>query len=95
MGNVRRDVSNAAHLARLELTPEQAERFGRDLERIVDYIDQLQEVDVSGAEPQARIVGHRDFFREDRVLPSLPQEDALANAPDTEDGKFRVPRVIG
>jgi len=95
MGNVRRDVSNAAHLARLELTPEQTERFGMDLGRILDYIDQLNEVDISGVKPPNQTIGQQNFFRDDHVQPSLNREDALANAPDVEGGMFRVPRVIG
>jgi aspartyl-tRNA(Asn)/glutamyl-tRNA(Gln) amidotransferase subunit C len=95
MGIVRRDVLHAAHLARLELTPEQTERLGQDLERILDYLDQLHQVDVSDVESGMPFTGHRDFFREDLVRPSLSREDALANAPDAAGGMFRVPRVIG
>jgi len=95
MGNVRRDVSIAAHLARLELTPEQTERIGLDLGRILDFIDQLHEVDVSSVKPSDQTIRRRNFFRDDHVQPSLNREDALANAPDVEGGMFRVPRVIG
>ena len=95
MGITRDDVLYAAHLARIKLTPEEAERFGRDLERILKYIDQLREVDVTDVEPQTQFAGHRDFFRDDQVRPSLSRDEALANAPDHKDGMFRVPRVIG
>lgn len=89
------DVLFTAHLARLELTPEQTKRFGRDLERILEFIDLLREVDVTNVRPQTQFAWHRDFFRKDRVIPYLSREDALAGAPAQKDGMFRVPRVIG
>lgn len=88
------EVLYTAHLARLELTPEQIQRFTRDAKRILEHIDQLHEADVTDVQPQTQFIRHRDFFRADRVTPSLSREDALANAPDTKDGMFRVPQAI-
>ena len=95
MSITRDDVLCGAHLARIELTSEETERFGRNLERILEYIDQLREVDITDLQPQTQFAGHRNFFREDRVRPSLSRDEALANAPDQKNGMFRVPRVFG
>lgn len=88
------DIQHTARLARLELTPEETARFGRDLQKILEYIDQLRSVDISGVEPQRQCNRKLDCLREDRVAPSLSRDDALGNAPDIRDGMFRVPRVI-
>ncbi len=89
------DIQRTAHLARLELTPDGVIHFGRDLQQILEYIDHLREVDVSDVELSGNITVGREGLREDRVLPSLSRDDALANAPEITDGMFRVPRVIG
>lgn len=89
------DIQRTAHLARLVLTADEITRFGRDLQRIVEYIDQLGDVDISDVDPRGVTTHGRADLREDRVFPSLSRDDALANAPDIVDGMFRVPRVIG
>jgi aspartyl-tRNA(Asn)/glutamyl-tRNA(Gln) amidotransferase subunit C len=93
------EVEKIAELANLELTAEEKQSFSVQLAAIVAYIDQLNELDTSSVKPwQHRSAGEAvtSFAtREDTVEPSLGQQKALENAPDPDEGHFRVPRVIG
>ena len=97
MAITREEVAYTAKLARLELTEEELERFGRDLARISAYVDQLSEVRDSASEaaPVLPLIPDAEALREDIVQPSLSREAALSGAPEPEDGFFRVPKVIG
>jgi aspartyl-tRNA(Asn)/glutamyl-tRNA(Gln) amidotransferase subunit C len=92
------EVERIAQLANLELTAEEKQSFSVQLAAIVDYIDQLNELDTSSVKPwQHRSAGEAVSSyatRDDIVEPGLGQEKALENAPDPADGHFRVPRVI-
>ena len=90
----REEVQNVARLARLHLTDEEAERMREQLDAILAYIDKLRELDVEGVEPTAHAVPLVNVMRDDALAPCLPQEQALANAPDRADDFFRVPRII-
>jgi aspartyl-tRNA(Asn)/glutamyl-tRNA(Gln) amidotransferase subunit C len=83
-------VNHVAELARLGLTDEEKERLTTELSKILDYIDQLEQLDTSDVEPTAQVGGLVDVFREDRVESSLPIETALQNAPSREDSYFKV-----
>lgn len=87
-------VRHVAKLARLELTDEEFAHYGRQLQVILEYVDQLKEVDVEGIEPLAHAGDFVNVFRADEARPSLPKEDALRNAPEREGDFFVVPRVI-
>ena len=91
------DVAYVARLARLELTDEEIARFGRELGQISEYMAQLAEVppDTEPKPPVLPLIPNAEALRPDEVRPSLPVDAALAGAPDTEDGFFRVPKVIG
>ncbi len=93
------EVEKIASLSNLELTAEEKQSFSLQLAAIVEYIDQLNEVDTSSVKPwQHRSAGEAATSfaaREDLVEPSLGQAKALDQAPDAADGHFRVPRVIG
>lgn len=93
------EVERIAELANLELTDDEKAAFTVQLAAIVEYIDQLNELDTSSVRPwQHRSAGEAisSFAtRDDVVIESLGQEKALENAPDAKDGHFRVPRVIG
>jgi aspartyl-tRNA(Asn)/glutamyl-tRNA(Gln) amidotransferase subunit C len=96
----RAQVEAIAALAHLELDSSEVEMFTRQLGDILAYVDQLQQVDTSGVPPTAYGVGPLSVDRPDRVMPSLPIADVLANAPDCDKspaggGFFKVPRVIG
>lgn len=90
-----KDVEYVAKLARLELSREEKVRFGPELDKIVKYIDQLNEVDTDKVPVTSHVIPLRNVLRGDEVLPSLSADQALANAPKSEGGFFRVPRVIG
>jgi aspartyl-tRNA(Asn)/glutamyl-tRNA(Gln) amidotransferase subunit C len=89
-----KDVEHVANLARLALTEEEKQQFADTLNHILDYANQLQELDVSEVEPTSHVLPLSNVFREDTVRPGLTNQEALANAPDTEDGQFRVPAVM-
>ena len=88
------DVAKVALLARLRVSPEELETFTGQLNSIVDYVAQLQEVDTTGVEPLAHGVEVRNIFRDDVRGPSLDREDALANAPKRNAESFLVPAVL-
>jgi aspartyl-tRNA(Asn)/glutamyl-tRNA(Gln) amidotransferase subunit C len=83
-----------AHLARLELTEEELQTMTPQLNRIVDYVNQLQEVDTTGVEPMAHALDVSNVFRADEPAPSLPVDAALANAPNRQGDFFGVPAVL-
>lgn len=87
-------VEHVARLARLEITETEKEAFTRQLSDILTYVEQLNELNTEGVEPTATVLGQTNVFREDVARPSLPVEKALANAPETEDGFFVVPKII-
>jgi aspartyl-tRNA(Asn)/glutamyl-tRNA(Gln) amidotransferase subunit C len=87
-------VMRIAQLARLDLAAEESAAMAAQLTRILDYIGQLNRLDTSAVEPTTHPIELGDVFREDEVLPSLPTELALANAPATDGAFFIVPRVI-
>jgi aspartyl-tRNA(Asn)/glutamyl-tRNA(Gln) amidotransferase subunit C len=93
----RERVAEIAALAHLELEPAELDLFARQLGEILAYADQVQRADTAGVEPTASVVTRHSADREDVVRPSLPLEEALANAPDAavDAGLFKVPRVIG
>ena len=93
----RADVEYVAQLSRITLPEGEADRFARQLARILDYVSQLDELDTAGVDPMGHPLDVRNVFRPDEVRPSLPPAEAVANAPDAavEEGLFRVPRVMG
>jgi len=88
-------VRHIAHLANLEFSDNELEIFARQLNDILGYIDKLNELDTTRIEPTSHISRMEQAFREDRVFPSLEVGRALANAPESKDGHFTVPKVIG
>jgi aspartyl-tRNA(Asn)/glutamyl-tRNA(Gln) amidotransferase subunit C len=88
------DVKYVAHLARIALTPDEQEKFGAQLSNILGYIEKLNQLDVSGIEPTAHAVPLVNVFRPDEVRPSLPNEEALRNAPASANGLFMVPKIV-
>jgi aspartyl-tRNA(Asn)/glutamyl-tRNA(Gln) amidotransferase subunit C len=83
-----------AHLARLTLSEAELETMTRQLSAIVEYVNQLQQVNTDGVEPLAHALPVQNVFRDDEPAPSLPVADALANAPDRRDDFYGVPAVL-
>jgi aspartyl-tRNA(Asn)/glutamyl-tRNA(Gln) amidotransferase subunit C len=88
------EVRHVAMLARLGLSDEEVETMRVQLEQVLDYIDMLNKVDTSQIPPTAQILSHLNVTRDDIARPSWPPSELLANAPDSEDGFFRVPPVL-
>ncbi|NTW03729.1 MAG: Asp-tRNA(Asn)/Glu-tRNA(Gln) amidotransferase subunit GatC [Oscillochloris sp.] len=88
------EVEHVARLARLRLSPEELEQMRGQLSDILDYIAMLQEVDVSGVPITAQVTGLVSVMRPDRVIGTLTSEQVLANAPDAQNGMFRVRAVF-
>ncbi|MFZ0828815.1 MAG: Asp-tRNA(Asn)/Glu-tRNA(Gln) amidotransferase subunit GatC [Verrucomicrobiia bacterium] len=88
------DVKYVAHLARLQLTPDEEKKLGAQLGGILGYIEKLKELDVTHVEPTAHAVPMVNVSRPDEVHPSLPQDDALRNAPAKANGLFMVPKIV-
>ena len=91
---MKMDIEKVARLARLELTEEEKVTFGDQLEQILNYMEQLNKLDTTGVEPTSHAIPISNVFKEDEVRPSFPQKEALAIAPDEEDGHFKVPKII-
>ena len=83
-----------AKLARLSPAPEDLESFTKDFNSILDYVAQLQNVDVSGVEAMSHVHGVTNVFREDEAAPSMPHEAAFTNAPNTHGNFIKVPIII-
>ena len=90
-----KDVEYVANLAKLELSGEEKKRFQKELDNIIKYIDQLNELDTENVPITSHVVSLQNVLRKDEVLPSLSPDEALANAPEKKDGFFKVPKVIG
>ena len=87
-------VEHVARLAQLTLSDQEKELFREQLSSILEYAQRLQQLDTSTIPPTATVLPLENVMRDDQVRPSLPLADVLANAPDTEDGHFRVPMVL-
>ncbi|MDK1045534.1 MAG: Asp-tRNA(Asn)/Glu-tRNA(Gln) amidotransferase subunit GatC [Anaerolineales bacterium] len=94
MALTHEEVRAIAHLARLQLTDEEVERFAGQLSDVLDYAARLNEVDTSEISPTASVLPMNAPLRPDEVRPCPPRDQLLANAPDSEGGMFRVPRVL-
>jgi aspartyl-tRNA(Asn)/glutamyl-tRNA(Gln) amidotransferase subunit C len=91
----REDVLHVARLARLEIPEDQIERVQAELGAILEAVGKVSELDLEGVEPTSHPLDLVNVWAADEPRPSLAREDALANAPDPEDGAFRVPAVGG
>ena len=94
MSLTQEQVQKVAKLARLEITAEEGERYAKQLNAILEHAEGLARLDVSKVEPTAHVLPLKNVWRQDEVKPSLPREEALANAPDKAKGCFRVPKII-
>lgn len=88
------DVTHVARLANLPLTQEEKDKFSKQLEETVTYVEGLDEVDTTGVEPTSQVTGLENIAREDEIMPSLSQEDALKNAKSTHNGFFKVKGIL-
>lgn len=89
----KEEVLKIAKLSKLSLTPEEVETFSVQLGGILDYVEQLNELDTTDVEPTARVIPTHNVFREDIVEKVLNHEKAFLNAPETENNMFKVPKI--
>ena len=93
MAITKDDVHHVARLARLELSDDEVEPMREQLSAILEAVGKVAELDLSDVEPTAHPLDLVNVLAEDEPRPSLTREEALANAPDPEDGFFGVPAV--
>ncbi|MEZ5414435.1 MAG: Asp-tRNA(Asn)/Glu-tRNA(Gln) amidotransferase subunit GatC [Opitutaceae bacterium] len=88
------DIDRVAQLARIALTPEEKEKFARQLREVLHHIRQLEQVDVTGVEPTAHAFPLHNVWQEDVAGAGLQVGDALRNAPAQRDNMIVVPKVV-
>ena len=81
-------------LAKLEISEEEKEQTKKDMEKMLDYIDTLNELDTSGIEPMSHVFDVSNVFREDVVTNGDDSENTLANAPEEKESSFKVPKTV-
>jgi aspartyl-tRNA(Asn)/glutamyl-tRNA(Gln) amidotransferase subunit C len=94
MHMTREEMDRVARLARLELGEDEKEAFGKQLDQVLGYVQKLKMFHTEGVDATATVGARTNVYRADEAGPSLSVEEATANAPDVEDGYFRVPRII-
>jgi aspartyl-tRNA(Asn)/glutamyl-tRNA(Gln) amidotransferase subunit C len=87
-------IDYVSSLARLDLSAEEKTKIKGEIEKIIDYMDVLNTLDTTDVEPMSHVLPVTNVFREDVVVPSVPREEILANAPEVDDGAFRVPKTV-
>ncbi len=87
-------VEYVAKLAKLKLTEEEKIDYAKNLSAVLDYMEHLKEIDTRNVVATTHVLPLQNVFREDVVKPGLPIKEALANAPDQQDGYFKVPRIL-
>lgn len=90
----REEVEHIAKLAKLSLSEQEVDKYAKDLVSIAEFVNQLNEVDISGVEPTAHVVDKKNVFRKDDRKESFPREQILKNAPSKEAGCISVPKVV-
>ena len=91
----RADVEHVARLARLALTDEEIDALTTELGAILEHAAQVSALDTAGVPPTAHPLPLVNVFRADVARPGLERDEVLAAAPESEDGRFRVPRILG
>ncbi|MCH7826333.1 MAG: Asp-tRNA(Asn)/Glu-tRNA(Gln) amidotransferase subunit GatC [Acidobacteria bacterium] len=87
-------VDYVAALARLRLDDAEKDTLAADLARVLEFIEQLDRVDITDVPPTKHVIGLSNVERPDTESPCLPSDEALANAPDTDEDHFVVPKVL-
>ena len=87
-------VDKLAHLSRLEFNTAEKEEIKNDLQRMISFVEKLDELDLEGTEPLLHMSANVNVLRDDEVKGSITREEALKNAPAHEDKFFKVPKVI-
>ena len=88
-------IENVCILAKLSLSAEAKEKAKEDMQKMLDYVEKLDELDTEGVEPLSHIFGDQNVFREDVVTNGDNKDAMLANAPKAKEGQYQVPKTIG
>ena len=88
------DVAHLASLSKITLVDDELESLTVDLENILDYIEQLKELNTDGVEPTYQVTGLQNVWRDDVIEPQVPREKLLALAPASRDNQMKVPKVL-
>jgi aspartyl-tRNA(Asn)/glutamyl-tRNA(Gln) amidotransferase subunit C len=88
------EIQKLAHLSRLSFNEQELESFTADMDKILGFVDKIQELDLEGVAPLVYLNENAHVLREDEVNQSITHEDALKNAPQRDTDYFRVPKVI-
>lgn len=88
------EVKYVANLARLQLDQEETKNLATDMNKILEYMELLNEIDTSDVQPLEHVIDLESRLRKDEAKEPISHEDALKNAPDADSDYFRVPRVI-
>jgi aspartyl-tRNA(Asn)/glutamyl-tRNA(Gln) amidotransferase subunit C len=90
----KEEVKHVAHLARLAITEEEAEKFAEQLGKITDFAEQLNELDTTNVEPTSHVLPLVNVLREDVAKQGLPREKVMLNVKDQEAGQIKVPSIM-
>lgn len=88
------DVEYVARLARLALTEEEKELYTTELNAVLGFMETLNQLDTTDVSPTTHVLDLKNVFRDDVVGISMPTEEVVANAPEAEDGQFKVPKIM-
>ena len=91
----KKEILHVAHLARLELDDAAIDKFSDQIGTVLEYVDQLKGVDTEGVRPTSHAISLTNAFRDDEPREHLETDKALANAPESDEGSFIVPKVVG
>ncbi|MFG6121428.1 Asp-tRNA(Asn)/Glu-tRNA(Gln) amidotransferase subunit GatC [Thalassobacillus sp. B23F22_16] len=90
----KEEVKHVANLARLAISEKEADMFTKQLDDIITYAEQLNELDTTDVEPTTHVLDLKNVMRKDEPRKWLEKEDVLNNAPDHKDGQFKVPSIL-
>lgn len=88
-------VKHVANLARLTITEEETEKMTKQLDAIITFAEQLNELDTENVAPTFHVLDMKNVLREDIPQQGLPREEVLKNAPEQQEGQFKVPAILG
>ncbi|MHC0038319.1 Asp-tRNA(Asn)/Glu-tRNA(Gln) amidotransferase subunit GatC [Pseudoneobacillus sp. C159] len=88
------EVKHVAHLARLAISEEEVEIFTNQLDAIITFAEQLNELNTDGVEPTSHVLDIKNVLREDKAEQGVPREEVLKNAPEHQNGQFKVPSIL-
>ncbi|ANC75588.1 MAG: Asp-tRNA(Asn)/Glu-tRNA(Gln) amidotransferase subunit GatC [Bacillota bacterium] len=95
MSRISKDqVKHVAHLARLAVTEEEAELLTEQLDKIIGFAEELNELDTDNVEPTTHVLELKNILRKDEVRNSVSVDEAMKNAPSERDGQFKVPNIL-